>query len=70
MEQISQPGHEGGFLGGGLIVHEVLGGDWTRKHKRYQDAYRELHGSFSSILGAGFGYRRFYTRWRGSMDEI
>src|SRR5216684_4008221 len=49
MVQISQPGHQGGFPGGGLIVRRVLlGGDGTRKHKRYQDADRELHGSFSS----------------------
>src|SRR5882724_9232391 len=54
MVQISQPGHQGGFLGGGLAVRRVLlGGDGTGKHKRYQDADRELHGSFSSILGCG-----------------
>jgi hypothetical protein len=50
MVQISQPCHQRGFFGGGLVVHWVLlGGDWARKHKRYQDADRELHCGFSSI---------------------
>src|SRR6476469_9480095 len=68
MMQVPKPRHQGGFFRSGLTRHgELLGGEWTAKRKRYQDAYRELHGGFSSICVAGLGYQKFYTLRNGEL---
>jgi hypothetical protein len=40
----------------------LLGDEWTAKRKRYQDAYRKLHGGFSSIVVQALDIRDF-TRY-------
>jgi hypothetical protein len=67
MVQISQPGHQVGFLDASLVVHWVLlGGDRTAKSKRYQDAYRELHGGFSSVGLRALDKANFTPTWAGN----
>src|SRR6185437_16025682 len=70
MVQISQSGHQGGFLGSRLTLHGVLlGDDRSAKHKRDQDAVQEFHDDFSSCELRAFN-TKFYTCRRWLIDEI
>src|SRR6476646_4440397 len=62
MMQVTQPGHQRGFLFRGLRVCAVLlCKDRAAKGKWNQDERQEFHWIFSSVELRSWGFQRFYT---------